>query len=271
MEMSHLIIEKPITIKDISDDLLALGVRKGMTLLVHSSLKSVGGWIVGGPEAVILALEDVLGDEGTLVMPTQSANLTDPKTWGNPPADPKWWDLIRESMPPYDPDLTVTSGMGIIPEVFRKQEGVIRSRHPHVSFAARGRDAEALMQSHPLDHSLGEASPLARLYEAGAYVLMLGSGYGNNTSFHLSEYRTDWAGKKVVTAHAPVRRMQGITKWEAFQDINYHSDDFEAIGASFEAQCPDAYKHGRVGKADCVLAEQRAMVDHAAQWLEKNR
>ena len=125
------------------------------------------------------------------------------------------------------------------------------------------------MQPHSLNYGLGEVSPLARLYEAGAYVLML--GYANNTSFHLSEYRADWAGKKVVTAHAPVRRVQGITEWEAFQDINYHSDDFEAIGASFEAQCPGAYKHGRVGKADCVLAEQRTMVDHAAQWLEKNR
>lgn len=266
-----MIIERPITIKDISNDLAALGVRKGMTLLVHSSLKSVGGWIVGGPEAVILALEDVLGEEGTLVMPTQSANLTDPKTWGNPPADPKWWNLIREGMPPYDPDLTVTSGMGIIPEVFRKQEGVIRSAHPHVSFAARGREARALMQSHPLDHSLGEASPLARLYEAGAYVLMLGSGYGNNTSFHLGEYRANWKGKETVTAHAPVRRVQGVTAWEAFQDINYHSDDFEALGASFEAQCPDAYIHGRVGKADCILAEQRAMVDYAVSWMEKNR
>ena len=59
-----MIIERPITINDISDDLAALGVRKGMTLLVHSSLKSVGGWIVGGPEAVILALEDVLGKKG---------------------------------------------------------------------------------------------------------------------------------------------------------------------------------------------------------------
>ncbi|EFU38718.1 Aminoglycoside N(3')-acetyltransferase [Paenibacillus vortex V453] len=266
-----MIIERPITIQDISDDLMILGVQKGMTLLVHSSLKSIGGWVVGGPEAVILALEEVLGEEGTLVMPTQSANLTNPEMWGNPPADPKWWELIREGMPPYHPDMTVTTGMGIIPEVFRKQEGVIRSAHPHVSFAARGRNAESLMHPHALDYSLGETSPLARLYETGAYVLMLGSGYGNNTSFHLSEYRADWEGKRIVTAHAPVRRVQGRTEWEAFQDITYHSDDFEALGTAFEVECREAYKHGRVGKAKCILAEQRAMVDYAVRWMEENR
>lgn len=269
--MSHLIIERPITIRDIRNDLVALGVQKGMTLLVHSSLKSLGGWIVGGPEAVILALEEVLGEEGTLVMPTQSANLTNPKTWRYPPADPKWWELIREEMPPFDPNLTVTTGMGIIPETFRKQADVIRSEHPHVSFAARGRLAEAFMQTHELDYSLGEASPLARLYDAGAYVLLLGTGYDNNTTFHLGEYRADWAGKKVVTAHAPIRRVEGKTEWEAFQDINYHADDFEELGTAFEAQCPNAYKHGLVGKADCVLADQRSMVDYAVQWLETNR
>ena len=63
-------------------------------------------------------------------------------------------------------------------------------------------------------------------------------GYANNTSFHLSEYRADWAGKKVVTAHAPVRRVQGITEWEAFQDINYHSDDFEAIEPRLKRSAP---------------------------------
>lgn len=266
-----MIIERPITIKKIREDLAALGVQKGMTLLVHSSLKSLGGWIVGGPEAVILALEEVLGEEGTLVMPTQSANLTNPETWRYPPADPKWWELIREEMPPYDPDLTVTTGMGIIPETFGKQAGVIRSLHPHVSFAARGSLAEALMKTHALDYSLGEASPLARLYDAGAYVLLLGTGYDNNTSFHLGEYRANWAGKEEITAHAPTRRVQGKTEWEAFQDINYHADDFAELGIAFEAQCTNTYRHGLVGKAACVLADQRSMVDFAVQWLESNR
>lgn len=266
-----MITEKPITIEDISADLRKLGVRPGMTLLVHSSLKSVGGWIVGGAEAIIMALEDVLGDEGTLVMPAHSADLTDPATWGNPPADPKWWQLIRDAMPPFDKDFTVTSYMGKIPETFRRQSGVLRSNHPHVSFAARGRYAEMITSSHPLSYSLGEESPLARLYELGAYVLMLGIGYEHNTSFHLAEYRGDWAGKKEVIASAPIRREQGRTVWENFEDIDFDSGDFDQIGIGFERECEGGYTHGTIQNSKCVLAEQRLMVDYAVQWLEKNR
>lgn len=266
-----MITERPITIQDLSRDLAALGVKEGMTVLLHSSLKSIGGWIVGGAEAVILALTEVLGKEGTLVMPTQSPNLTNPETWGNPPADPKWWQLIRDSMPPFDPDATVTSGMGVIPETFRKQKGVIRSLHPHVSFAARGRAAKGLMDPHPLTDGLGESSPLARLYDADAFVLMLGTGYGSNTSFHLAEYRAAWRGKEHITSQAPVSRAGGKTEWVSFSDINYHSDDFEALGAAFEQECKEACSYGNVGEASCVLVKQRRMVDFAVEWLARNR
>ncbi|WP_054958174.1 aminoglycoside N(3)-acetyltransferase [Paenibacillus dakarensis] len=268
-----MIIEKPITIEDISSDLRQLGVRPGMTLLVHSSLKSLGGWIVGGAEAVIIALEDVLGDKGTLVMPAHSADLTDPSTWQNPPADPRWWQMIRDSMPPFDADFTKTSYVGVIPETFRKQKGVIRSAHPHVSFTARGRNAEIITSSHPLSYCLGDNSPLAKLYDLGAYVLMLGSAYENNTSFHLAEYRAKWGGKKEESLSAPIRRENNRTLWETFYDINFNSDDFEQIGAAFEADCKEGegYTRGLVQNSRCVLAQQRLMVDYAVKWLEENR
>lgn len=75
---------EPITKERIKADLVQLGVRKGMILCVHSSLSSIG-WVNGGAIAVVQAMMDILTDEGTLIMPAQTLELSDPADWINPP------------------------------------------------------------------------------------------------------------------------------------------------------------------------------------------
>ena len=165
-----------------------LGLGHGDVILLHSSLKSLG-WVCGGAEAVVLALLDCLGDDGTLVVPTHTGDNSDPAGWECPPVPEDWWPTIRASMPPYDPHTSRTRGMGVICETVRSWPGAVRSSHPETSFAAVGHRAASIMADHSHGCRLGEHSPLGRLEEANARVLLLGVGFDTCTAFHLAEYR----------------------------------------------------------------------------------
>lgn len=86
--------DAPVTPERIVNDLVTLGVRKGMVLLVHTSLSTIG-WVTGGPIGVIEALLEAVGKEGTIVMPSMSGDYSEPSRWQNPPVPPSWWQPIR--------------------------------------------------------------------------------------------------------------------------------------------------------------------------------
>jgi aminoglycoside 3-N-acetyltransferase len=259
---------EPVTVDGMAADLRDLGVEPGDTLLVHCSLSRLG-WVCGGPPAVVDALQRVLTDDGTLVMPTHTPGHSEPSDWENPPVPESWYEPIRESMPPFRPEVTPTRGMGTVAECFRSCPGVHRSDHPQLSFAAWGAGVRDVTEDHPLTPRLGVGSPLERVYDRDGSVLFLGTDHGTNTSLHLSEDRAD-LGLEPGTYGCPML-VDGEREWVTFEDRPIDSDDFPECGAAFEREHPDAFTTGTVGFGDAELIAQRPLVDFGVEWLEANR
>jgi len=239
-----------------------------MTLLVHSSMSKIG-WISGGAQAVIEALLSVLGDDGTLIMPTHSAQNSNPANWQRPPVPESWWETIRENRPAYDPRITPTREMGTIAEMFRNYPDVKRSAHPVGSFSAIGKHTDTLLDNHTsLERMFGDESPIGKLYELDGYVLLLGVGHGNNTSIHLAEYRADLPPKSPFKEGCAML-VDGQRQWVEFDMFPIDDEDFPQIGVDFAKA--HSQVEGNVGLADAILVKQRQLVDFAVQWMETNR
>jgi aminoglycoside 3-N-acetyltransferase len=151
-------------------DLLALGIRPGGVLLVHSSLRSLG-LPVGEDRAemVVSALIDVLGEGGTLFMPALS------------------YSTVNAGQPVFDV-LRTPSCVGGLSEYFRRRPGTRRSVHPTHSVCGVGRQAAELLSGHEKDMTpCGPHSPFARLPKVGGQILFLGCGMRPNTSMHAIE------------------------------------------------------------------------------------
>lgn len=255
---------QPVTARSLVDDLLRLGDLGGRAVLVHSSLSALG-WVAGGAQAVVEALLGAVGPEGTLVVPTHSGHLTDPCHWRNPPVPEEWWELIREATPAFDPLRTPSREMGAVAEIVRSMPGARRSPHPSVSFAALGPLAGTIIDRHPLEHGLDDGSPLGRLYDLDALVLLLGIGHANNTSLHLAELRADLPGREWITQGSPVV-IDGVRRWATYPEPVLDADDFEACGADLPDQTV-----GPAGAGEARLMPQRDLVDFATVWFTASR
>ncbi len=261
--------ETPVTVTSLVKDFKTLGLQSGMVVLVHSALSKLG-WVCGGSAAVILALREVIGSEGTLVMPAYCGENSNPVNWAHPPVPLSWVDTIHENMPAFDPLFTPTRGIGVIPETFRKMEGVARSNHPQDSFCAYGRHAEWITKDHLLESGLGEGSPLKKIYDLDGWILLLGVTHANNSSIHLAEYRVDSTKQKWIEDGCAML-IAGERQWVTFDGLDLNSDDFAIIGTEYTEHHPRNVRLARVGQADAILLKQKPLVDFAVQWMEKQR
>ena len=261
-------MERKIVVKqDIADALQSLGIRNGQTIMVHTSLSSLG-FVCGGAQIVIEALLEAVGREGTIMMPTQSWKNLDPSAgvhWEEPEA---WWQMIRDNWPAYQKDITPTNTMGAVAEMFRKWPGTLRSDHPARSVAANGRYAQYLTADHDLSNIFGEGSPIGKLYELDGLVLLIGVGYDKNTSLHLADVRANYPGKHDSTEYSAVME-NGRRVWKRYDTLFVDGEDFDEIGEAFEST--HSVEKAMLGNGTLRLMRQRELVDFAVEWMEKNR
>jgi aminoglycoside 3-N-acetyltransferase len=222
-------------------DLASLGVHPGGVLLVHTSFRRVMP-VEGGPLGLIAALGNVLGSEGTLVMPT----MTD-----------------GESV--FDPRTTPTCEMGITAELFWRQHRVVRSTHPGGSFAARGPLAETICAPHPLSPPHGRDSPPGRVLDADGQVLLLGVGYSECTMLHVAE---DIAGVPYSIEHPCVVDNDGVATRVMVAETDHCCRGFGRMEGWLGAR--GMVRRRRVGHASAILVSARDLVAVAVQQLRED-
>jgi len=256
-----------LTQEDLGRQFAFAGVAAGQTIILHASMKSIG-FVVGGPEALIRALLGLIGEEGTLIAPTQTWKNLDPSSgvhWEEPQS---WWPIIRAHWPAYDKEVTPAIGMGVVPEMLRKWPGACRSDHPARSFAAVGKHAEYVTARHDLCRIFGEHSPLDKLYRLDGHILLIGVGHDKNTSLHLAETRARYDSKRYADESSAMI-VNGKREWVTYRTLAVDDADFVKLGREYEAE------HGvevhRIGNAEARLLRQRPLVDWAVQWMERNR
>lgn len=158
---------KQILKENLIEDLKTMGLKECDSLMVHSSMKSIGQ-VDGGADTVVDALMEYLS-EGLLMMPTH--------TWAQMSAEYNVFDFENEPC-----------CVGIIPNIFFKREGVVRSLHPTHSIAAYGAGAADYVKGE--ENCTTPCTPGGcwdRLKSINAKILLIGVNHVKNTYIHAVE------------------------------------------------------------------------------------
>ena len=143
--------------QDFVDGLAAAGVERGDVCFVHSSLIAFGK--PAAPANVVMshlaeALQQAVGPEGTIVMPTFTFSFCKGKVY----------DVARSK-----------SMVGALTEYFRKCPDVVRTGHPIFSAAIWGKHRDELASVGK--DSFGEDTIFAKVHALGGKLVLYGSPF----------------------------------------------------------------------------------------------
>ncbi|MBZ9936369.1 aminoglycoside 3-N-acetyltransferase [Mesorhizobium sp. BR1-1-16] len=259
-----------LTRADLAADCGRLGIRNGDTVMVHAAMGRVGR-LLNGPDALIGALLDTVGPEGTILAYADWDGAYDDLL----DADgclPEGW---RSHVPPFDPLRSrAIRQNGILPEFLRTTPGALRSGNPGASIVALGARAEELIADHPLDYGYGEGSPFARLVEGGGKVLNVGAPLDTMTLLHHAEHLARLPSKRIRRVEVPFASPHG-TIWRMIKEFDTGDPIVEAFAPDYFADIVSDYlatgagSRGQIGNASAILVEAAPIVAFAVSWMER--
>lgn len=153
--------------QQLKDQLESMGLKGDETILIHSSMKSIGE-VDGGADTVLDAWMEYFKD-GLLLLPTHT------------------WKTVNADNPVYNPQ-TTPSCVGLLTNMFMKRDGVIRSLHLTHSMAGYGKSAAEYLAGEEYNNTpCTPGGCYDRLKDAGGKVLLVGVGHERNTYIHSVE------------------------------------------------------------------------------------
>ncbi len=209
-----------ITQKDIESGFRRLGLGPGQIVLTHSSLASMG-WVEGGADALLNAILNVLGPDGTLVVP-------------------------------------IFGDLGILTKIVETHPRAVKSLHPLAAVAAIGKDAEALCRDHwkaELAHAAD--TPYLRVADLGGWVLLLGVDQDRNTTLHTVEEMLRLSYLQTSEEKTFETPSGLVTKsWPLFPGPHRNF-----IGSDALLRASGKMTVGRIGSAVARLIRSRDLID----------
>jgi len=232
-------------------------------VLVHAGLRSIGR-IIGGPDALLEAMRDVVGPAGTIL------GYTDWQDQDDFEAFPE----RRDDIPPFDPLTSrATRDNGFWPELLRTTPGALRSGNPGASMAALGGRAGWFTADHALDYGYGRSSPLGKLVEADGKTMLIGCPWDKMTLLHHAEHLADYFPKRIKRYESPLL-IDGTPTWRWFEEFDTSNspdglpeDYFITVVEEFFAAGNG--RRGTIGAAPSILVRAQEMVTFAVRWLEE--
>lgn len=230
-----------------AQDLVNLGIKEDDTILMHSSLSSLG-FVEGGADTVIDTLLSLI-TKGTLLIPALS------------------YSTVNKDNPAFSVKDT-PSCIGKISETFRKRDGVIRSIHPTHSVCGIGKYAKEILSQHiETSTPAGNKSPFALLPKYNGKILMLGCTMRPNTSMHAVEELTrPWYLMREEKVNFTLIDENGEK-----QTKEYECHFFKGVMQRYDrvADLMDV-KKGKVLEADCFLIDSVKMWEVGDKALKAN-